>query len=122
MKLRTDTIGHFDNPTEENIREAIAYPGEGAQEGDLVKLMADEDHFLCIWIGKRAVGHILIFRSGPWKLECAEKLSSESVADLMVEYLHDDLSALNKLMWKRPFDQVFLDNIFKSQKRRKRDV
>ena len=122
MKLRTDTIGHFDNPTEDNIREAIAYPGEGAMEGDLVKLMSDEEHFLCIWIGQRAVGHRLIFRSGPWKLECKEKLSSESVTALMAEYLHEDLSTLKKLKWTRPFDLVFLDNISKLQKRGKGDI
>ena len=34
MKLSTDTIGHFDNPTDDIIREAIAYSGEGAREGD----------------------------------------------------------------------------------------
>jgi len=54
MKLRTDTIGHFDNPTEDIIRDAVAYSGEGAREGDLVKLMTDEGHYLCIWIGQRS--------------------------------------------------------------------
>ena len=49
MELRTDTIGHFENPTEDNICDAVAYSGEGAQEGDIVKLMTDEEHFLCIW-------------------------------------------------------------------------
>ena len=86
------------------------------KESDLVKLMNDEEHFLCIWIGKRTTGHILILRSGPWKLECTERLSSEKVLYLMVGYLHDDLSALNELKWDRPFDQIFLDNINKSKK------
>ena len=116
MKLRTDTIGHFENPTEDIIRDAVVYSGEGAREGDLVKLMTDEGNFLCIWIGQRSAGHKLIFRSGPWKLECAEKLSSEMVVDLMVRYLHEDLSTLKKIQWTRPFDQVFLDNINKLQK------
>ena len=115
MKLRTDTIGHFDNPTEDIIREAIAYSGEGAREGDIVKLMTDEGHFLCIWIGQRAVGHRLLFKSDPWKLECTKKLSSRIVADLMVEYLHEDLSTLKELKWTRPFDQDLLDNICKLQ-------
>jgi len=116
MKLRTDTIGHFENPTENIIRDAVVYSGEGAREGDLVKLMTDEGHFLCIWIGQRSAGHRLIFRSGPWKLECTEKLSSEMVVDLMVRYLHDDLATLKELQWTRAFDQVFLDNISKLQK------
>ena len=116
MKLRTDTIGHFENPTEDIIRDAVVYSGEGAREGDLVKLMTDEGNFLCIWIGQRSAGHRLIFRSGPWKLECTEKLSSEMVVDLMVRYLHEDLSTLKEIQWTRPFDQVFLDNINKLQK------
>ncbi len=36
MQLRTDNIGHFDNPTEKNIRKAVTYSGEGGQEGDIV--------------------------------------------------------------------------------------
>ena len=113
MKLRTDTIGHFDNPTEDNIRNAIAYSEEGAREGDLVKLITDEDHFICVWIGQRSVGHRLLLKSGSWKLECTEKLSSEMVIGIMIRYLHNDLSTLKELQWARPFDQIFFDNINK---------
>ena len=67
MKLRTDTIGHFDNPTEDIICDAVVYSGEGAHEGDLVKLMTDEDNFLCIWVGQRSAGHRLILKTGSWK-------------------------------------------------------
>ena len=116
MELRTDTIGHFENPTADIISDAVAYSGEGAQEGDIVKLMTDEEHFLCIWVGQRSVGHRLIFKSGPWKLECTEKLSSEMVVDLMVKYLQGDVSVLNKIPWTRPFDLVFRDNINKLKK------
>ena len=115
MKLRTDTVGHFDNPTEDILRGAIVYSGEGGQEGDLVKLMVDEDHFLCIWVGQRSAGHRLTLRSGPWKVECTEKLSSEMVLDLMSSYLREDLSPLKKLPWTRPLDKIFLDNIRKLQ-------
>src|ERR1035437_1174651 len=116
MELRTDTIGNYDNPTEDILHDAIIYSGEGGHEGDLVKLMNDEDNFLCIWIGQRANGHRLILRSGHWRLECTEKLSSEIVFDLMCSYLHDDLSQLKKLPWTRPFYQIFLDNINKLKK------
>jgi len=60
MKLRTDTIGHFENPTEDIIRAAVIYSGEGTQENDLVKLMIDEEHFVSIWIGQKLEGHTLI--------------------------------------------------------------
>jgi NAD(P)-dependent dehydrogenase (short-subunit alcohol dehydrogenase family) len=40
MILRTDTIGHFEKPTETKIREAISYPGENATENDIVKLIS----------------------------------------------------------------------------------
>lgn len=72
MKLRTDTIGHFESPTEDNICDAVIYSGEGAQENDLVKLMIDEEHFVSVWIGQRSDGHTLILRSGSWKSECTE--------------------------------------------------
>lgn len=113
MKLKTDTIGHFDNPTENNIRDAVMYAGEGAREVDIVKLMIDDQHFLNIWIGKRSKGHLLILRTGPWKAECTEKLSSEKSVDLLISYLNNDLSKLNQLQWTRPFDIVFTDHLEK---------
>ena len=116
MKLRTDTIGHFESPTEDMIRDAVAYSGEGAQEGDLVKLMTDEENFICIWIGQRSVGHRMIFKSGPWKLECTEKRSSEVVMNLMVRYLHGDVMPFKEIQWTRPFDQIFIDNLKKLQR------
>jgi hypothetical protein len=113
MKLRTDTIGHFDSPTETNIRNAVIYPDEGGQEGDLVKLMTDDEHFISIWIGKRAIGHQLTVRSGTWKLESSEKLPSEMIVNLMVSYFNGDLSGLKKLQWTRPIDKVLFDNLAK---------
>ena len=107
MKLRTDAIGHFDIPTAANIRDALAC----SKENDSIKLMTDDEHFLSIWFGKQSTGHILILRSGPWKLQCSEKLSSEVVADLMHRFLLNDLSLLKALQWTRPFDMVFFDNI-----------
>lgn len=109
MKLRTDNFGHFDNPTEKNIRDAVANSGEG----DLVKLMSDNEHFLSIWAGQCSVGHILTLRTGEWKLDSAEKLPSKLVVDLMIRYLHDDLSRLKDIQWKRPIDKALLDNIMK---------
>jgi hypothetical protein len=113
MKLRTDTIGHFESPSEKNISDAVIYPDEGAHEGDLVKLMTDDVNFISIWVGKRAIGHQLILRTGSWKLESSEKLSSEMVVKLMIGYLNDDLSRLKVLQWARPIDKVFLDDIKK---------
>ena len=46
MKLRTDTIGHFDDPTKINIRDAVVYSGEGSHEGDLVKLMENDEYYI----------------------------------------------------------------------------
>ncbi len=118
MQLRTDAIGHFDSPTEENIHEAVKYSGEGSEEGYIVKLMIDEEHYISIWTGRRSVGHRLIFRSGPWQAECIEKLSSEKVVDLMTQYLHNDLSSLKELQWTRPIEKIFLDNLMKLKKHR----
>ena len=41
MKLRTDSIGHFDNPTEKNIRDAVV----NSEENDIVKLMVDDQNY-----------------------------------------------------------------------------
>ncbi len=109
MKLRTDNFGHFDSPTEKNIHDAVT----NSETGELVKLMSDNEHFLSIWVGQYSVGHTLTLKTGEWKLDSAEKLSSKLVIDLMIKYLHDDLSRLKEIQWKRPIDKVFLDNIMK---------
>lgn len=69
---------------------------------------------LCAY-GQPSIGHSLTFKSGPWKLDCAQKQSSEMVVNLMLKYLLGDLLPLKKLQWNRPLDQVFLDNIGKLQ-------
>ncbi len=109
MQLRTDAIGHFDSPTETNIRNAF----DCSEQGNLIKLMSDDEHFLSIWFGQQSSGHRLIFRSGAWKLECTEKLGSEEVIGLFLRYLADDLSPLKDLQWTRPIDKVLLDNLAK---------
>ena len=109
MKLRTDSIGHFDNPTEKNIRDAVV----NSEENDIVKLMVDDQHYISIWAGRESIGHILTLKSEAWKLDSIEKLSSEIVVELMVGYLHNDLSMLKKIRWTRPIDKIFIDNIMK---------
>ena len=111
MKLRTDTVGHFENPNEKNIRDAVVYSNEGGHEGDIVKLMIDDENFISIWVGKRSVGHCMTIRTGEWKLDSVEKFTSEEVVNLMLLYLNGDLSRLKNCQWKRPIDKVLLDNI-----------
>ena len=109
MKLRTDSIGHFDNPTEKNIRDAVV----NSEENDIVKLMVDDQNYISIWAGRQSIGHLLTLKSESWKMDSVEKLSSEVVVELMVGYLHDDLSMLKELKWKRPIDKILIDNIMK---------
>jgi hypothetical protein len=116
MELRTDNIGHFDSATEQNIIDAVKYSGEGAARNDIVKLISDDDHFVSIWIGQRSIGHSFTLKSGQWKLDSVEKLTSETVVELMLGYLNRDLSKLNTIKWKRPVDRVFIDNIMELMK------
>ena len=57
MQLRTDTIGHFNSPTEDNIKNAISYPNDIVIENDIVKLQINDDYYLCFWIGTEKKGH-----------------------------------------------------------------
>jgi hypothetical protein len=111
MILRTETIGHFENPDESLIRDSISYSGEGAQEGDLVKLMTDETSYISIWIGRRTIGHSLTLRSGSWKLDCSERLSTEDVIELFCDYMRGNTTSLAKLSWTRPIDRKLIDNL-----------
>ncbi len=111
MILRTDTIGHYERPTDLNIRAAISYPGENARENDLVKLMIDEDNYLCVWIGKREIGHLLELRIGSNKVTCRKRLSSASAIQIMIKYLHGDVSWFNEFSWDKSISQKFLENL-----------
>ncbi len=111
MILRTDTIGHFKRPTEINIRAAISYQEENARENDLVKLMIDEDNYLCVWIGKREIGHLLELRFRSNKVTCKKRLSSESAIQTMIKYLHGDISWFNEFSWDKSISQKLLENL-----------
>ena len=102
-------------PQKRNIRDAVIYPDEGGQEGDIVKLMTDDDNFISIWIGKRTIGHQLTLKSGAWKLDSSDKFSSEIIVNFMISYLNGDLSKLKELQWHRPIATVLFDNIAKLQ-------
>ncbi len=110
---RYRTIRLYTLNSYENIRDAVVYSGEGGHVGDIVKLISNDKNFLSIWVNKRSIGHRLTLRSGEWKLDSAEKLSSETVVDLMVRYLHSDLSTLKEIQWTRPIDKILLDKIMK---------
>ena len=110
MILRTDTIGHFKSPTEINIRAAISYSGENARENDLVKLMIDEDNYLCVWIGKRDIGHLLELRFRSNKVTCKKRLRSESAIQIMIKYLHGNISWFNEFLWDQSISQKLLEN------------
>ncbi|MBW1694199.1 MAG: hypothetical protein JRJ41_08570 [Deltaproteobacteria bacterium] len=111
MRLRTDTIGHIDKPTETDIQSAISYPGKKASENDLVKLMVDDTNYLCVWIGKKEIGHTLEIKTDSTKLACKEKFDSESAIQLMIKYFHGDLEWLKQFSWEKPLSQQFLENI-----------
>ena len=111
MILRTDTIGHFENPTEINIKSAISYAGENAIENDLVKLMTDDENYLCIWIGKKETGHILELKCRSKKIACKERLNSEKATQVMIKYFHGDISWLDEFLWEKPIVQKFLESI-----------
>ncbi len=111
MILRTDTIGHFKRPTEINIRAAISYPGDNAWENDLIKLMIDEDNYLCVWIGKREIGHLLELRFRSNKVTCKKRLSSESAIQIMIKYLHRDMTWFNEFSWDKSISQKLLENL-----------
>jgi hypothetical protein len=111
MILRTDTIGHFEKPTEANIREAISYPGENARENDLVKLMIDDENCLCVWIGRKESGHLLEFRCRSNKVACKTRLNSETAIQIMVKYLNGGMSWIDEFSWEKSISQKFLENL-----------
>jgi hypothetical protein len=111
MILRTDTIGHFEDPTEINIKSAISYPGENASENDLVKLVIDAENYLCVWIGKEEEGHILELRIKSVKATCKKRFDSENAIQLMIRYLGGDITWVNEYSWEKSASQKLMESI-----------
>jgi hypothetical protein len=111
MILRTDTIGHFENPTEINIKSAISHPGENASENDLVKLVIDAENYLCVWIGKEKKGHTLELRIKSVKATCKKRFDSENSIRLMIRYLGGDITWVNEYSWEKSASQRLMESI-----------
>jgi hypothetical protein len=111
MILRTDTIGHFENPTAANVDSAIAYAGEGVRENDLVKLMIDESNYLCVWIGNKASGHRLVLRYGSTTVDCIKRLDTTTAVEIMNNYLKGDITWYKNYRWDQPIVQKFIENL-----------
>jgi hypothetical protein len=114
MKLVSDTIGKKDNPTEKDIRNAIAYSGgeEGFCSEDIVRLQIDQDNYLVIWIGNKQTGHRLeLIQKGNKAIECVSMFDSETAIHLMTSYLNGNIAWVKEYQWKKPIILEFLDNL-----------
>jgi hypothetical protein len=94
--------GHFKRPTGINIRAAISYPGENARENNIVKLMIGEGYYLCVWIGKREIGHLLELRFHSNKVTCKKRLGSESAIQIMIKNIYGSM----RMSWNLTLSQM----------------
>jgi hypothetical protein len=114
MKLVSDTIGRKDNPTENDIRNAIAYSDgeEGFCSEDIVRLQIDQDNYLVIWIGNKQTCHRLeLIQKGKKAIECVSRFDSETAIHLMTSYLNGNIAWVKEYQWKKPIILEFLDNL-----------
>lgn len=114
MKLVSDTIGRKDNPTENDIRNAIAYSDgeEGFCSEDIVRLQIDQDNYLVIWIGNKQACHRLeLIQKGNKAIECVSRFDTETAIHLMTSYLKGNVSWVKEYQWKNPIILDFLDNL-----------
>ncbi len=111
MILRTDTIGHFEKPTEQNLKDAISYPNLTVRENDIVKLQVNDNCYIAVWIGSKEKGHRLVVRFDDRKVECASRIDSATAIELMKKYLNSDMSWFKSYSWDQPIVEKLLENI-----------
>ena len=112
--LVSDTIGRKDNPTENDIRNAIAYSDgeEGFCSEDIVRLQIDQDNYLVIWIGNKQTCHRLeLIQKGNKAIECVSRFDSETAIHLLTSYLNGNIAWVKEYQWKKPIILEFLDNL-----------
>lgn len=119
MMLFSDTIGRKEQPTEEDIKKAIAYAGEKFNVNDLVKLEIDQDNYLSVWIGDKQTGHRLeIRRRGAKNQEIILHIDSYTASKLMISYLNGSIDWMKDYQWKKTAVVQFLDNLELLQNRK----
>ena len=114
MKLVSDTIGKKNNPTENDIINAIAYSDgeEGFCSEDIVRLEIDQDNYMVVWIGNKQTGHRLeLIKKDNRAKECVARFDSETAIHLMTRYLNGKISWEKEYQWKKPLIQEVLDNL-----------
>ena len=110
MKLRSDALGNFDNPTAQNIEDAILYPNS---ENYIVRLDANDYDYLARWVGSKDVGHRLVLRFDNTTIECSKKLDSNTAIIIMKKYLIQDMEWFKEYSWNQPISEKFIQNLCK---------
>lgn len=88
MILRTDTIGHIENPMENDIVRAF-FPTKGNKRpNDIIKLQIDEGNYLCVWLGYSQNDNTLIYCKDYKQKRCSSKFECEQLIKLFIQYLN----------------------------------
>ena len=115
MILRTDTIGKIENPTEDDIKNAICYAdNKKACVGDFVNLMTDSEYdgdFLSISLNVKDTGHSITLKMDDNKMTCTANFDDNKSKELAIRYLYGDLSWIHDYKWKDHISKTFLKNL-----------
>ncbi|MGH7596613.1 MAG: hypothetical protein ACREOI_09685 [bacterium] len=111
MILRSDTIGHFKNPSDHNLEHAFYPQGGTPRYLDIIKLIRSNEEYLAA----RFIGHEcrcqIIHKHKGVQLECLDLFSLDETVEIFKRYLRNDISWTEGYQWKKAFGQLVKESL-----------
>lgn len=116
--LRSDTAGHFQNPSPQDVEHAFHPQGVMPGYHDIINLLKSNGDYLAAKFfteeGRCQIAH----KHSGMQLDTVELLRIDEAVEIFKRYLRNDLSWTHGYYWKKAFGQL-VKEIYGSQNKQK---
>lgn len=118
FRLLSDTVGHFQNPNQQDVEQSFHPEGAMPEYHDIIKLLKSSGDYLAAKFftqeGRCQIAH----KHRGTQLESVELLMVDEAVEIFKRYLRNDISWIEGYQWKKAFGQL-VKEIYGSQNRQK---
>lgn len=103
--LRSDTVGHFQNPRPENIEQAFRPQGGKPNYHDIIKLLRTDGEYLAAKFFTAEGFCRIAHKHNDMLLDTVELLSIDEAVEIFKRYLLNDIDWTHDYHWEKSFGQ-----------------